>query len=146
MNKEQAYTEKDQKKYAFIRLLSLMGRHNKACEKLGIDRTLPHYWASVDPDFARAFDDARIQAKKVLQTAHEEALNDRAIDGTEKPITYKGEVTGHYKEHDTTAGIFMLKGLDPATYRDNYKIQVDASEAVRNIFDEITAGRDSKQC
>lgn len=136
-----ASTEKDQKKYAFIRLYTLLGRIGKTCKKMGIDRTLPHYWASVDPEFAKVFAEAQKQAKAVLQSLHEEALDDRAIDGVDKPTTYQGKIVDTYKEYDTTAGIFRLKGIDPATYRDNYKIDVDASEAVKNIMDDIRANR-----
>jgi hypothetical protein len=136
-----AVTEKDQKKYTYIRMLTTLGRHSLACKKLGIHYSLPFHWAAVDPEFKVVVEEARNQAKAVLQYLHEEALDERAIDGVEKPITYQGKVINTYKEYDTTAGIFRLKGIDPATYRENHHVEVD-NKGVEALLNRIQANRD----
>jgi hypothetical protein len=74
----------------------------KICNSFGVSTASAYAEARKDPAWKLMLDEARLAAKENL----EESLYDRAV------------------EKDTTAGIFMLKAMDPDRYGD--KLRVDA--------------------
>jgi hypothetical protein len=72
----------------------------KSCKALGFSSTAARAEMKRDAAFAALIDQARIAAKENL----EESMYDRAV------------------EKDTTAGIFLLKAMDPDRYGDKLKI------------------------
>lgn len=59
-------------------------------------------------------------------------IDRRALEGVDKPVTYKGQITGTFKEYSDNLLMFKKKKLDPS-YRDNYNVQVDARQYVTSI-------------
>jgi len=78
-----------------------------------------HYkWLENDPDYAKAFEEAKIAATDALVA---EARR-RATQGVEEAVYYKGEVVGTIRKYSDTLLIFLLKGALPEVYRERYEI------------------------
>jgi hypothetical protein len=79
------------------------------------------------PDFTEAWEDALEEAGDLMEL---EARR-RAVDGTQKPVFYQGDIVGHIREYSDTLLIFLLKAAKPEKYRertstDNYNIDLTA--------------------
>jgi hypothetical protein len=93
------------------------GNIRKSAERAGIS-TRSHYdWLSQD-DYRSAFDAAYQRSTRMLEA---EAI--RRATGFERPLVYKGQVTGSITEHSDNLLMFLLKQRDPS-YRDNNSQQV----------------------
>lgn len=72
-----------------------------------------------DPEYALAFHQAREQAIGVLE---DEAVR-RAVEGTKKPIYYKGYRCGYELVYSDTLMQFLLSAANPVKYRQNHKVE-----------------------
>ena len=61
----------------------------KACAAIGVGRSTAYRWREDDKGFANAWD----QAMRAGVTALEDEAHRRAFEGTEKPLSHKGEFT-----------------------------------------------------
>ena len=61
-------------------------------------------------------------AQQIAADHFEDEIYRRGFEGYERPVTYQGEITGHYTDYSDTLAIFALKGLRPEKYRDNAPI------------------------
>jgi hypothetical protein len=105
---------------AFITSLSLRGIVTQACETAKIERTTAYKARETDTTFAAAWDEAVEVAADALEA---EAWR-RAVDGVEKPVGFYQGAAGEYvQEYSDTLLIFLLKGVRPAKYRDNVKVE-----------------------
>lgn len=108
-------------KAAFLERLRESGRVDLAARAVGIHPSLPHVWQRDDPEFK----EAREQAKKSqAQLLIDEGMR-RARKGVAKPVYQGGKKVGSVVEYSDTLLIFLLKGLEPETYRDRYDIKSD---------------------
>ncbi len=86
-----------------------------------------HYkWLESDPDYAKAFEEAKVAATDALVA---EARR-RATQGVEEAVYYKGEVVGTIRKYSDTLLIFLLKGALPEVYRERYEIS-GGDQAIR---------------
>lgn len=107
-------TEIVEKCRAFLAALSESGSIKKACKVARVPRATVYEWKSGDPAFAKAWDEARVMGGNAL----EDSLTERAKDGVLKPVFQGGKRVGTIREYDTTAAIFLLKGIFPEKYRE----------------------------
>jgi len=87
----------------------------KSSEQAGIHWTSHYHWLKHDPKYVEAFDAAR----EVAADRFEEEIYRRGFVGYDKPVTYRGKITDHYKEYSDVLAIFALKALRPGKYREN---------------------------
>ncbi len=89
------------KKRAFLAAMASTASVVRAAEIVGMDRTNHYVWFKNDPDYAAAFETARMQGVDVLEA---EAVIPAAV-----------------REYSDTLLIFMLKGRNPAVFGDRQK-------------------------
>lgn len=111
-----------------------VGTVREAAELVGISRRTHSRWADADPDYARAFADAREDVADTLET---EAIR-RATVGVEEPVFYKGELVGHVRKFSDTLLIFLLNGLRPEKYRDR-RVEVVTVDALDSEIARLEA-------
>jgi hypothetical protein len=107
------------KKRAFLAAYASLGNVTKAAEASGTCRQAHYDNLQNDPVYAEVFSAAHDAAADLLEA---EARR-RAVEGTTKPVFYKGEECGGIQEYSDTLLMFLLKGVRPEKYRDN--VQVD---------------------
>ena len=128
------------KKRAFLAAMASTASVVRAAEIVGMDRTNHYVWFKNDPDYAAAFETARMQGVDVLEA---EAVR-RAFEGVAKPIFHGGKraidvvqnpdgsvkrdaagkpigIPAAVREYSDTLLIFMLKGRNPAVFGDRQK-------------------------
>lgn len=109
------------KKAAFLAAFAKCGNVSGAARAAKIDRTMHYDWLSDDPDYSKAFADAKAEACDWL----EEEARTRAEKGWLEPVFYKGEKIGSIRKKSDLLLIVLLKANMPDKYRDN----------VQHIFD-----------
>lgn len=102
----------------FLEELTNIPNISRAARIAGVDRTLAYYHRNNNEAFARAWD----AALEVGVDRLEEEMWRRAVEGTDKPVTYQGEITATYKEYSDTLAIFLAKAHRPEKFRDNIDI------------------------
>lgn len=83
------------RKDAFIMALRALPNVTKAVKTAGLARRTVYEWKKDDPEFAQQWEDA-IEAW--VDDAVEECRR-RAVDGTDKPVFYQGNVCGYIREY-----------------------------------------------
>jgi len=106
--------QKEKKKAIYIEALREKGIQREAAERAGIRRNLALDWKKQDAVFAEACEEALEDAVDRI----EQEMQRRGIDGFERPIIYKGVITGHYKEYSDALLITLAKGMRPQRYKD----------------------------
>jgi hypothetical protein len=108
------------------------GSIRKAAERAGISTSSHYEWLSKQDHYRKAFESAFEKSTQILEA---EAI--RRATGYEKPLVYKGEVTGYVQEHSDNLLMFLLKKREPS-YRDNHTQQVGiwgaGQDGVKVIF------------
>jgi hypothetical protein len=115
-------------KARFLSLLAETGNVRLAAQRCGISAQSAYVHRRRDPLFARGWDAALVLA---LGQA-EQVLADRAIEGVEEPIWYRGELVGTRRRYDNRLLLAHLARLDRQTERAG-----TADDAGR--FDELVA-------
>jgi hypothetical protein len=95
-----------------------VGRVDLACAHAGCDRSQHYRWLRDDPEYAKAFDEAREQVNGLLE---DEAIR-RAYHGTPKPVAVAGKVIYEYEFSDRLLE-FLLKCRNPAVFGDRQKLE-----------------------
>jgi hypothetical protein len=123
----------NEKQISFLREIVLTGGNiRKAAERSGISTSSHYGWLSKQDTYKKAFEDAYQRSTTMLEA---EAI--RRATGYEKPLVYRGVITGHVLEHSDNLLMFLLKKRDPS-YRDNHTQQVGiwgaGQDGVKVIF------------
>ena len=126
---------------AFLAQLRLTGVVTQACDAAQIARHAVYDRRQNDPDFAKAWDEAREMAADRLE---QEAVR-RAVDGINKPVFYQGEIVGFEKEYSDTLLVLLLKAAKPDKYRERSDIRVDFSRLTDAELDDLVNGKPPKQ-
>ena len=121
-----------QNKEAFIAAFIQVGTVTHAAKEAGIARSLIYQWLEKDRDFVAAYDDAIGQRNDLIEAE----LHRRAITGIQKPITWQGQITGHYTEYSDTLLIFMAKGAMPDKYRERIETKHTGTINFRLVRDK----------
>ena len=77
-------------------------------------------WVNAD---LYGFKKRREMALQVYDDMLDAEIDRRAVEGVDKPVIYKGEITGTYKEYSDNLLMFRRKQRDPS-YRDNYTTEI----------------------
>jgi uncharacterized protein YdbL (DUF1318 family) len=103
-----------EKRERFLTILRTDPNVSAAARAINISRRHAYTIREQDPAFAQAWDEAVDEAVDTLET---EARR-RAIEGTTRPVFYKGEEVGGIREYSDTLTIFLLKAHRPEKYRE----------------------------
>lgn len=104
----------------FLFALTQTGQVSKAAAAAGIDRSTAYLERRKNPEFAREWETAIQDAAFSLE---DEAWR-RAREGVSEPIVAGGKIIGVKRRYSDTLLIFLLKGLRPDRYSDNYTIRI----------------------
>ena len=107
-----------EKKRRFLAKYKEIGNITKAAEYAGIHPTTHHKRWMKKPDYVKQFEAAKLEAIDNLEA---EAYR-RAHDGVDEPVFYRGEEVGAVRKYSDTLLIFLLKGANPAKYRERYDV------------------------
>jgi hypothetical protein len=92
---------------------------SEACRTANIGRTTAYEWREADPSFAAAWKDAEEAAADKLER---EAWR-RAVEGTDKPVTFQGVITATYKEYSDRMLEILLKAHRPEKFVEKSKVE-----------------------
>jgi hypothetical protein len=107
-------------KKLFIETLAGCGNVTHAAQGAGRDRGRFYLERARDQKFAEAWDNA---IEKYADKLEKEA-DRRAVEGTARPVFYKGYKCGYITEYSDTLLIFRLKALRPEKYRERFDSKV----------------------
>jgi hypothetical protein len=123
MEEVDSYKTLQHKKRTFLVAFAETGNISAASRLSGISRQAHYEWMESDPDYPAMFKAADQTAAENLET---EARR-RAVQGTLKPVFYKGKECGVVQEYSDTLLIFLLKGAMPGKYKDNVSVDANVS-------------------
>jgi len=104
---------------AFLAAYGQTGIISAAAKAADVERHTPREWIKSDPEFRRAFKQAREQAADMMEA---EALR-RATRGVEEGVWHAGKRVGVERKYSDTLLIFLLKAARPKKFRDNHRIE-----------------------
>lgn len=122
----------DRARETFIETLRESCNVSEAARAAGIARRTAYDWRDGDVEFASAWDDAEQDAADKLER---EAWR-RAVEGTDKPISFQGVVTASYKEYSDKMLEILLKAHRPEKFVERSKLQVDVGQDLAAIISE----------
>src|SRR3982751_4565322 len=97
---------------AFLSALGQTCNVVSACRAARVSRRTAYYHREKFPRFRDAWDDAIEDAVDLMEA---EARR-RAVDGTDRPVFYKGKQVGAIREYSDKLLIFLLKANRPEKY------------------------------
>ncbi len=103
-----------QRKQTFLEHLRETCNVTESAQVAGVSRTALYERRAIDPELAKAWDDAVEQATDAL----EKEARRRALDGVEKPVHFQGKRVDVIKEYSDPLLMFMLSGHRPHKYRE----------------------------
>jgi hypothetical protein len=112
----------------FLDQLALKGNVAASCKRVSLSREAAYRLRRRDPVFARGWAAAMVKAHDHCT----EVLADRAIEGIEEPIYYRGELVGTRRKYDTRLLLAHIARLDKAA-------EDEAAQADAGRFDELLA-------
>lgn len=108
------------KREKFLAALSESASVRASCKLAGVSRQSVYTWRSKDESFLAAWD----EAIELGLDALEDALQERAKDGTRRPIYQGGKLVGHEQVYDNRAAEFILRCRRPDRYGDRTSLDV----------------------
>ena len=109
-------SERDERKQRYILALAQTGTFKAAGEVAGISRATSYRWRQADPEFDKACEEMLNGPAADLL---EDAARDRAIDGVDEPVFYKGECVGYVKRYSDMLLSKLLSGRRRAVFGNN---------------------------
>jgi hypothetical protein len=123
------------KKRVFLITLAVQGGNaSKAAEVIGIDRSSVWIWKTRDPQFAEAYEQAKLLANDVI----EDEILRRGFEGIERPVFWQGQKVDTVKEYSDTLLIFKAKGEMPQKYAFKADVTHGVSPAMAALIAEWT--------
>lgn len=120
----------DRARDAFLAVLRETCNVAESCRAANIGRTAAYDWRAADAEFAAAWSEAEEEAADRLER---EAWR-RAVEGTDKPVTFQGAITATYKEYSDRMLEILLKAHRPEKFTDRSKIEHDLSEDAASML------------
>ena len=128
--------KKSEWKPRFVESLREVGNVSAAARHAGVSRQTVYKERKSSEQFRDAWDDAMEEAMDLLEA---EARR-RAVEGTHKPVFYKGAAVGEIREYSDTLTIFLLKGRRSDVFGDRVKQEITGDRGgpvtVRVVYDE----------
>jgi hypothetical protein len=106
------------KQQLFLEAMAKGSTVSAACKASGIERTSAYKLRDTHPDFAAAWDDARIQGIDRM----EDAALSRAVDGWDEPLVSAGKLLGSTHKYSDNLLTTLLKANRPEKYGDKVNI------------------------
>lgn len=104
------------KRRLFLRILAETGNVKESAQACGYtDTSVLKKFRRENEDFAEEWDNALDSGTDILVSE----ANRRAVEGTLKPILYKGEIVTYLTEYSDALLMFLLRAARPDTYREN---------------------------
>jgi hypothetical protein len=126
------FTDRVKEKFlAHLRDTCNVSESARAC---GVSRRCAYDHKEADPDFSRDWDDAVEEAADKLER---EAWR-RAVEGTDKPVTFQGVITDTYKEYSDRMLELLLKSHRPDKYRERSDVNLRTPDGIQ--VEELTRG------
>lgn len=107
------------KQAAFLAAYAECGNISAAARAAEVVRQAHYDWMATDATYPDRFQSAHENAMDLL----EEEARRRAVQGTDKPVFYKGEECGAIREYSDTLLMFLLNGGRPQKFRQNAKVE-----------------------
>lgn len=104
----------DARERAFLDALRATCNVSEAAKLAGAGRRTVYEWRDADDVFRAEWDDAEQEAADRLER---EAWR-RAVEGTDKPVTFQGVITASYKEYSDRMLELLLKAHRPEKFKD----------------------------
>lgn len=104
----------DRARETFLATLAECCNVTEACRAAHIGRVTAYEWRAAEPDFAAAWESAVDEAADKLER---EAWR-RAVEGTDKPVTFQGTITATYKEYSDRMLELLLKAHRPDKFKE----------------------------
>ena len=139
------------KKTAFLSAYRITASITKAAAAADIERTLHYRWLEEDPEYAKAFAAAKLEAGELIE---DEAVR-RAHEGFDEPVVYQGRISKDEYEQPLVVRKYsdallmkLMDGFLPEKYKrrtgveltgkDGGPVQVEA-EGLKRLSDEELA-------
>ena len=103
-----------------------------ACDAFNLARRAMYQLREDDEAFRAEWDEAYEEGAEIL----EQEARRRAVDGIDKPIVYRGVITGKVKEYSDTLLIFLIKGRKPDVYGDKIQQQQSGELLVKVEYED----------
>ena len=129
-----AATSLTPKQRGFLLAYAKCGNISVAAKAAKVGRRSHTNWLA-EAEYSAAFDDARQEATELLV---KEARR-RALTGVLKGKWYKGSRCGYEREYSDVLLMFLIKGADPETYREN--VHVEHTGELQLIVERLAAAR-----
>lgn len=123
-----------------IREFADCGRVDLACERAGVDRRSHYKWLRKHPEYAVAFEIARVPAAQML----EDVATCRAIDGWTEPVTIAGK-REEIKKFDNRLLEFLLMGRNPKVFGRKQEISGPDGKPLLEGLDAVIADYRAKR-
>lgn len=123
---------KDKKKNDFLNALLKTGLRNKAAEMSGVTRQSHYLWLKTDDEYVAAYE----KVSTMLINNLEDAAYERAVNGVERTIYYKGEKIGTQKEYSDTLLALLLKANMPDKYKEVSKVEMSGNIGIADALKE----------
>ena len=124
-----------ERKMRFLDSLAEKGNVRHACGRVGLSQQAAYVLRRRDPVFARAWAAALVLGRESC----EQILADRAIDGIEEEIWYRGELVGTRRKYDARLLLAHIARLDKL-------VEEQAGSADMARFDELLACLGGEPC
>ncbi|RIV79561.1 terminase [Pelagerythrobacter aerophilus] len=129
--KQRRTSRTDRARETFLATLAETCNVSEAARTAGIGRSTAYEWRDEDEAFAAAWDEAEQEAADKLER---EAWR-RAVEGTDKPVTFQGVITATYKEYSDKMLEILLKAHRPEKFTDRSKVE-HSGEMQINVLPE----------
>lgn len=123
---------KDKKKNDFLNALLKTGLRNKAAEISGVTRQSHYLWLKTDDEYVAAYE----KVSTMLINNLEDAAYERAVNGVERKIYYKGKEIGTQKEYSDTLLALLLKANMPDKYKEVSKVEMSGNIGIADALKE----------
>lgn len=126
MPKQQRTVRTDRAREIFLSVLRETCNVSEAARAANMGRRTAYEWRDADEAFAADWDDAEQEAADKLER---EAWR-RAVEGTDKPVTFQGAITATYKEYSDRMLEILLKAHRPDKFTDRLKTEHSGAMAI----------------
>lgn len=120
----------DEFKKKFLRLLEENGGIiSHAARDLNTPRTTLYSHRAADAEFAKEWDEAVDRGIDVL----EDEARERALNGTEEPVFYQGEICGHVHRKSDSLMALLLRAYRPK-FKDRHEFTGADGQPLSNVI------------
>lgn len=110
----------DENRKSFLEALATHGNITQACRDSRLSRCAVYDWRDDEPEFAAEW----LEAQDRGTDAIEDEAHRRAVQGTQRPVFYEGQVCGHVQEFSDSLMTLLLKARRPEKFKDRSAAEI----------------------